>query len=85
MPKALPRSRGRSRSKSRSEMASRLQAIDKVQAIIEFAMDGTILHANENFLRAMGYTLDEVVGRPHGMFVEPEYARSEGRSRHIRS
>src|SRR5271163_3999106 len=36
-------------------------------------MDGTIVQANENFLNAMGYTLDEVKGKHHGMFVEEAY------------
>ncbi|MGI3776681.1 MAG: PAS domain S-box protein, partial [Janthinobacterium lividum] len=43
-----------------------------VQAVIEFALDSTILHANPNFLSALGYTLDEVRGRKHAMFVPPE-------------
>jgi methyl-accepting chemotaxis protein len=44
--------------------------------MIEFALDGTILTANENFLAAMGYTLDEVQGQHHRIFVEPAYAQS---------
>ncbi len=48
-----------------------IAAIGKSQAVIEFDMDGTILDANENFLNALGYTLSEVRGRHHGMFVEP--------------
>ena len=43
-----------------SEAAAKLAALDKSLAVIEFAMDGTILTANENFLKAMGYTLAEV-------------------------
>lgn len=46
------------------------------QAVIEFEPDGTILTANRNFLDAMGYRLDEIAGRHHSMFVEPEYAKS---------
>jgi methyl-accepting chemotaxis protein len=45
--------------------------------VIEFAMDGTILNANDNFLRAMGYELNEVKGKQHKLFVEPEYARGD--------
>jgi methyl-accepting chemotaxis protein len=52
-------------------------AIYKVQAIIEFNLDGTVICANENFLRAMGYTLDEIKGKHHSVFVEPEYRDSE--------
>ncbi|MDB5618578.1 PAS domain-containing methyl-accepting chemotaxis protein [Tardiphaga sp.] len=44
-------------------------AISKSQAVIEFNMDGTIITANENFLAAMGYTLAEIQGKHHGMFV----------------
>ncbi len=56
---------------------SQLAAIHRSQAVIEFAADGTILTANENFLAAMGYRLDEVVGRHHRLFVTAEEARSE--------
>src|SRR5690606_34970823 len=55
---------------------SQLQAIGNAQAVIEFKLDGTILTANENFCRAMGYGLDEIVGRHHRMFVDPTYAQS---------
>ena len=47
-----------------------LAAIDKVQAVIEFTPDGTITDANENFLNALGYRLDEIRGQHHSMFVE---------------
>ncbi len=57
-------------------LAARLAALDKSQAIIEFAPDGTILHANQNFLDAMGYPLDEIQGRHHRLFVDPAYAQS---------
>lgn len=40
--------------------------------MIEFKPDATIITANENFLSTMGYTLDEVRGRPHAMFLRPE-------------
>lgn len=49
-----------------------LDAISKVQAIIEFELDGTIINANDLFLGAMGYAHEEVVGRHHSMFVLPE-------------
>jgi methyl-accepting chemotaxis protein len=48
-----------------------LAALDRSQAIIEFKPDGTIIKANANFLRVMGYRLDEIVGRHHSMFVDP--------------
>ena len=53
-----------------------VDALNKSQAVIEFKLDGTILTANENFLRAMGYTLEEIKGRHHSMFVEPAYKDS---------
>jgi methyl-accepting chemotaxis protein len=46
-------------------------AIGESQAVIEFNMDGTIITANENFLKALGYSLPEIKGKHHGMFVEP--------------
>lgn len=48
-----------------------LQSLDKSQAIIEFKPDGTIVTANRNFLDAMGYSLAEIKGRHHSLFVEP--------------
>jgi len=51
-------------------------AIGKSQAVIEFKPDGTIVTANENFLKAMGYALDEIKGKHHSMFVEPAYRDS---------
>ena len=55
---------------STSALAATLAAISRSQAIIEFQMDGTILTANENFLKTLGYELDEVAGRHHSMFVD---------------
>ena len=48
-----------------------LAAIGKAQAVIEFGLDGKVLTANENFLNTMGYTLPEVRGRHHSVFVDP--------------
>ncbi|MCB1680376.1 MAG: PAS domain-containing methyl-accepting chemotaxis protein [Rhodospirillales bacterium] len=59
-----------------NEMAAKLTALDKSQATIEFTLDGTIITANENFLNAMGYRLDEIRGRHHSMFVDPAYKDS---------
>jgi len=50
---------------------SKLAAIDRAQAMIEFKLDGTIVNANQNFLKALGYRLDEIQGKHHSMFVEP--------------
>ncbi len=53
-----------------------LDALGRSQAIIEFNMDGTIVNANPNFCQTLGYSLDEIKGKHHSMFAEPEYARS---------
>jgi methyl-accepting chemotaxis protein len=50
-----------------------IAALDRVQAVIEFGMDGKIITANKNFLNAMGYSLDEIRGQHHSMFVDPDY------------
>ncbi len=55
---------------------SQLNAIGRAQAVIEFALDGTILSANDNFLNAMGYSLDEIQGQHHSLFVDPAYRES---------
>ena len=58
--------------KSSQELAAKQEALARSQAIIEFNLDGTIVTANQNFLDAMGYRLDEIAGKHHSMFVEPE-------------
>jgi methyl-accepting chemotaxis protein len=60
----------------RSELEATLAAVSKSQAMIEFGMDGTIITANDNFLKVMGYTLDEVKGRNHSMFVDEAFRPS---------
>ena len=62
--------------RSHRDNAAKVAAISRSQAVIEFALDGTIITANENFLNAMGYGLDEVAGQHHSMFCDPDYARS---------
>ncbi|MBQ0824524.1 PAS domain-containing methyl-accepting chemotaxis protein [Microvirga sp. HBU67558] len=59
-----------------AEFESQINAIVRSQAVIEFNLDGTILAANENFLAALGYQLDEIKGRHHGIFVEAPYRES---------
>jgi methyl-accepting chemotaxis protein len=59
-----------------ADALARVRALDRVQAVIEFSLDGTVLHANDNFLGALGYTLGEVKGQHHRMFCEPAYANS---------
>ncbi|MFN3522752.1 MAG: methyl-accepting chemotaxis protein [Phenylobacterium sp.] len=58
------------------ELEATVAAIHRSQAVIEFKLDGTIVNANENFLKTLGYTADEVVGRNHSMFVPPAFAQS---------
>lgn len=60
-----------------ADYESQIAAIHRTQAVISFTLDGTILDANENFLNATGYRLDEVKGQHHRMFVEPSYAAGE--------
>ena len=59
-----------------SEQDSILTAVDRAQGRIEFTLDGIVTHANANFLGLVGYTLDEVRGRPHAMFMPPEQRES---------
>jgi methyl-accepting chemotaxis protein len=59
---------------SNANFAGQIEAIGKSQAVIEFGMDGKVLTANANFLGALGYSLSEIVGRHHSMFV-PEDQR----------
>src|ERR1700753_121361 len=63
--------------KSNSNDASaQAEAISKSQAVIEFNLDGTILNANNNFLNAVGYTLAEIQGKHHSMFVDADERKS---------
>ena len=54
-----------------ADLAGQIASISKSQAVIEFNMDGTIIGANQNFLKTVGYSLDEIRGRHHSMFVDP--------------
>ncbi|MBX3041145.1 MAG: PAS domain-containing methyl-accepting chemotaxis protein [Bdellovibrionaceae bacterium] len=57
-----------------AEYEGRMNALNRVQAVIEFTLDGTILTANENFLKTLGYSLEEIKGKHHRMFCDPAYA-----------
>jgi len=59
-----------------ADFEGQIAAINKAEAVISFSLDGKIIDANENFLRTLGYTIDEVRGRHHSMFVEPSYRES---------
>ncbi|TKW61316.1 MAG: PAS domain S-box protein [Blastochloris viridis] len=52
------------------------EAIDRTQAAISFNLDGTVIEANQNFLHVIGYSLDEIKGKHHSMFVDPAYSHS---------
>jgi len=62
--------------KLEKDMAGQVAAIQRSQAVIEFEMDGTILTANDNFLAATGYSLDEIQGKHHRIFVDAQHAQS---------
>ena len=59
-----------------ANLRGQLQAISRSQAIIEFDLKGNILFANDNFLNVLGYTLDEVQGKHHAIFVDQKYRGS---------
>ncbi len=57
-------------------LLGKLNALERVQATIEFETNGTIITANDNFLQATGYRLDEIQGKHHRIFVSSSYAAS---------
>ena len=61
----------------RRAQESQIQAISRSNAVIEFEPDGTIITAHENFLAALGYSIDEIVGKHHAMFVPEGQRRSQ--------
>jgi len=63
--------------RSASEMSDVLEALNRSLAVIEFKPDGTVITANQNFLNTLGYSLDEIQGKHHSMFTEPEFAASQ--------
>jgi len=58
------------------DYAAYIAAIGRAQAVIEFSLDGKILVANANFLQAVGYSMEEIRGQHHSMFVDPAYRQS---------
>ena len=60
--------------------AGYVKAISVTQAVVEYQPDGTLVTANENFLQLTGYSLEEVVGKPHAIFLSPEDARDPKQS-----
>jgi len=61
---------------SLSEVKAKVLAISRSMAMIEFAPDGTILEANDNFCRVTGYAVDEIRGKHHRLFCEEPYTRT---------
>lgn len=59
-----------------AQQASMLDAIERSMAVIEFDLQGTVLRANENFLKTMSYRAEQVVGQSHRTFCTPAFARS---------
>jgi len=59
-----------------ADYSGQLAAIGKSQAVIEFDLDGTVINANANFLNVLGYSLDEIKGKHHSLFVDPAYRQS---------
>lgn len=59
-----------------ADFHGQIAAIDKSQCVVTFAPDGTIIDANRNFLDAVGYTMEELEGRHHRLFVDAAYAHS---------
>jgi methyl-accepting chemotaxis protein len=60
-----------------ADYEGQVKAIGKSQAVIEFKLDGTVITANDKFLSALGYRLDEIQGKHHSMFVEPSFRDSD--------
>lgn len=58
-----------------ADYEGQLQAINRSQAVIEFDLDGTVIRANDNFLKVMGYRLDEIQGKHHSLFIDRTDAR----------
>ncbi len=59
-----------------ANLRGQVAAIGKSQGVIEFNLDGTVLDANANFLNLLGYSIDEIRGKHHSMFVDPTYRQS---------
>lgn len=59
------------------EHESQIRAIDKSYAVISFSLDGTILDANENFLNIFEYSLSEIKGKHHSIFLNESYSQTQ--------
>ena len=69
MTTTLPRPSKSAAASSTAEAAAIVSAIERSQSVIEFELDGTVVRANDNFLNTFGYSLNEIQGRHHRIFV----------------
>jgi methyl-accepting chemotaxis protein len=60
-----------------AEHESKINAISKSQAVIEFQLDGTIITANDNFLVTLGYDLEEIQGKHHRIFCDQTFVTTK--------
>ncbi len=60
-----------------ADYVGQISAVNRAQAVIEFDLEGNVVTANQNFLETVGYSIDEIKGRHHGMFVEASYRNSQ--------
>lgn len=60
-----------------NELRDMIAALHRSSAVIEFNLDGTIITANDNFLKGMGYTLEQIEGKHHRIFCTEQEANSE--------
>lgn len=58
------------------DFAQQMRAINGRQAKIDFDLQGNVIAANENFLSMMGYSLSEIIGKHHAIFMDPAEVRS---------
>lgn len=73
--KTIPRNQA-TKTDAVSDQKAMIDAISRSMAVIEFNLDGSIIAANDNFLKTTGYGSEEILGEHHQMFCDPEYARS---------
>ncbi|MBY0354095.1 MAG: PAS domain-containing protein [Rickettsiales bacterium] len=58
------------------DLRNQIQAVHRSNAVIEFTLDGIIVSANQNFMSTVGYSAEEIIGKHHSMFVEPDMKNS---------
>lgn len=66
-----------SRVQEQETIKAKVDALSRSSAIIEFEPDGTIIDCNDNFLEAVGYRKEQIVGKHHSMFCDPALVESE--------